>query len=96
MERLIRWMGGVPLSSYRKIEAERDFWRRAYNSQNNELWGHIRACEKTISEQGRDLKKLRQSFDPYKGCIDHNARHAAQTRIRALENQLRRNGIEPA
>lgn len=95
MERLIRLLGGVPIEEYRMMRSLRDEWRRTRDRDVNELRQHIRVCEKTISEQGRELKKLRESHDPYAGCIDHNARHASQARIRDLEAQLRRNGIEP-
>lgn len=101
IERLEKSRAEWELQFDRQVEVVEDWATEAaklqklYDETNAELNSHIRVCEKTISEQGRKIKELKRSHDPYRGCIDHNARHAAQTRIRDLELQLRKRGIEP-
>lgn len=65
----------------------------SFREEIKDLRSHIKTCERTISEQGRTISALKR--DPLNGCIDSASRRASQVRIRDLENQLKKNGIEP-
>jgi len=82
-----------------QLEKSRAEWEEQFDNQVEVVkqWtDEARRLQKGVDSLQRELNKLQATpQDPYRGCIDHNARHASQTRIRDLEAQLRKHGIEP-
>jgi len=84
---------------YNYLESREDVksWVARYNRLQAEKMDLVREDGKIAAEicnMRTSIRTLKQQ-DPMAASLDSARHHAAQTRIRDLEHQLRRNNIEP-
>lgn len=85
----------------RKLVQELELVRARYNTRGRTI-DKLQRFNKSLYDDVAKLKNSNRALetqlsakDPLARSIDHASRNASQQRIRDLEAQLRRNGIEP-